>query len=177
MLQRTRADQVVPVYEKFFSRFPTFKALQSSDGRLARDMFGTLGLRWRAENIPDLIKALKERKGRIPSSIDELEELPGVGPYVARAVMCYAFKAPEAPIDVNVIRILSRYFGLSTNDSSRRDQKVLSFARKLVPPGRVHDFNLSLLDFGALVCKPKPLCNICPLKNSCFYNLQENSAI
>ncbi len=173
MLQRTRADQVVPIYEKFFSRFPTFGELQRNPKEAYR-IFALLGLRWRAKKIVQLIGVLKRNRGIVPSSIEELRNLPGVGEYVAGAVMCYAFKAPEAPIDTNVIRILSRFFGLATTDSSRRDRKLLSFARSLVPPDRAHDFNLSLLDFGALVCKTKPLCGICPLSSKCSYFLRNS---
>jgi len=169
MLTRTRADQVVPVYEKFFARFPSFEALRSARSGEAYEIFASLGLNRRARSILELIKALAELEGEIPTNLKELVSLPAVGEYVARAVMCYAFGAPEAPIDTNVIRIISRVFGFSINDSSRRDEKILEFAKSLVPKDKPREFNLALLDFGALICKPKPLCSSCPLNKNCSY--------
>jgi A/G-specific adenine glycosylase len=169
MLTRTRADQVVPVYEKFFARFPSFETLKSANLQEAYEIFASLGLNRRARNVVDLVKTLAALEGEIPTNVKDLASLPAVGDYVARAVMCYAFGLPEAPIDTNVIRIISRIFGFRTNDSSRRDEKFLEFAKSLVPKDRPREFNLALLDFGALVCKPKPLCTSCPLNSTCSY--------
>jgi A/G-specific adenine glycosylase len=175
MLTRTRADQVVPVFEKFFARFPSFETLKSANPQEAYKIFASLGLNRRAKSVVELIEALAELEGKIPRNVKELTSLPAVGDYVARAVMCYAFGEPEAPIDTNVIRIISRIFGFRTNDSSRRNDKVLEFAKSLVPKDRPREFNLALLDFGALICKPKPLCISCPLNRNCSY-YEQNKA-
>jgi len=116
-------------------------------------------------------KLQKDYRGRIPEDIEELKALPGVGDYVSKAVRCYAFGRREAPIDSNVVRVIARVRGQQLNtETGRRDKDLASFALSLIPRGldgrRV---NLALLDLGALVCKPVPRCNECPLASYCNY--------
>ena len=171
MLQRTRADQVVPVYSEFVRRYPTFRHLSSAPERDVVSLFARLGLKWRARNVVKLIRVLREKfHGHVPRDIAELEKLPAVGDYVASAVMCYAFGERTAPVDSNIVRLVSRLFGLLvTGDSARRSRHVLETAASLIPRTRSVDFNLAMLDIAAAVCKPKPLCSICPLQMNCEY--------
>jgi A/G-specific adenine glycosylase len=171
MLQRTRAEQVVPVYSRFVEQYPTFMKLSRARSQEVIGLFSRLGLKWRAKGVVKLIDVLdKQYCGRVPSDLDELRELPGVGSYVAKAVLCYAFGRKVAPVDSNVVRVISRLYGLSgTADKARRDSKMAELTESLIPQDKTREFNLSLLDFAALVCKPRPLCQKCPLKKYCVY--------
>src|SRR5438876_6634907 len=92
MLQRTRADQVVPIYSEFVKRYPTFGQLSKASERDVETLFARLGLKWRAKNVVKLIRVLKQKfDGKVPRDMTELKKLPAVGDYVASAVMCYAF--------------------------------------------------------------------------------------
>jgi len=173
MLQRTKAEQVVPVYLEFVRKYPTFRELSLASKNDVVSLFARLGLKWRAENVPRLIREIAEKyHGSIPRELSDLRKLPGVGEYVAAAVACYAFGYRTVAIDSNVVRVVSRLFGITvTMDSGRRDVGLLRVAADLLPQNRVRDFNLALLDISAAICKPKPLCNICPLSKYCaFYS-------
>ena len=173
MLQRTRAEQVIPIYLEFVRKYPTFNELSLASDIDITSLFGRLGLKWRAKNVLRLIRQIKEQyHGSIPRELDDLRKLPGVGEYVAAAVACYAFGHRTVAIDSNVVRVVSRLFGISvTIDSGRRDTRLIHAAASLAPQHRPRDFNLALLDISALICKPKPLCEICPLMKYCaFYS-------
>ncbi len=171
MLQRTKADQVVPVYSEFVKRYPTFQALASAPEDEVVSLFSRLGLTWRARNVIKLIRMLEDRYGgEIPRDISELRKLPAVGDYVAKAVSCYAFGDSLAPVDTNVVRVISRLFGLSVrSDSARRSKRISELTKSLIPKGQPQYLNLSVLDFAAEVCKPQPLCQVCPLRKYCDY--------
>ncbi len=171
MLQRTRADQVSPIYLEFAGRYPTFQKLANATDNQIISIFSRLGLEWRARNVVALIKVLKNKyQGKVPTELKELRELPGVGDYVSKAVMCYAFGKRFVPLDVNVVRVISRIHGIHVKaDLARRDKKINEIAMSLLSRRDPREFNLALLDFAALVCKPKPLCHSCPMNDSCEY--------
>jgi len=171
MLQRTKANQVAPLYLEFFRKYPTFAKLKQAARDEVIELFARLGLQWRARRVWDLVTFLdQEHQGKIPRELKELEKLPGVGTYVARAVSCYAFGDGTAPVDSNVVRVISRVFGIViSSDTGRRSKKISGVTTSLIPIGKERDFNLALLDFAALVCKPRPLCAVCPLQDSCKY--------
>ena len=171
MLQRTRAEQVIPVYLEFVRRYPTFRDLSLASDNEIVALFARLGLKWRANNVLRLIRQIEEQhRGNIPREIDDLRKLPAIGEYVATAVACYAFGYKTVAVDSNVVRVVSRLFGIVvTLDSGRRNAGVIDVATSLVPENRIRDFNLALLDISAVICKPKPLCNLCPLTKYCVF--------
>jgi A/G-specific adenine glycosylase len=172
MLHRTNARQVVPSYLEFEKKYPTLRVLSKAPDREIYEFFSRLGLDWRARNVVHLIHDLNHRfKGVIPRTVSDLKLLPGVGEYIAKAVACYAFGDAVAPIDTNVVRVTSRLFGLPYSpDSGRRRKDVRLVADTLVSSGHPKELNLALLDFAAIVCRPKPKCNLCPLRTQCnFY--------
>ena len=170
MLQRTRADQVVPVYEKFVKKYSSFELIAKATKTEITTLFSSLGLTWRARNAFKLVKALEKTKGEVPNDLDTLKQLPGVGDYVAKAVLCYAFGMPFVPVDTNVVRVFSRVFGIKTNsDSGRRSRRILDLAQRIVPAAEPQAFNIALLDFAAVVCKPVPICPSCPMNQDCRY--------
>jgi len=96
--------------------------------------------------------------------------LPGVGLYTARALLCFGFGKDVSLVDVNVARILSRVFGVLERKRRPSEDEILwSLAAKIVPKGLGPQYNETLLDHAALICKKKPKCNICPVAKLCEY--------
>jgi len=171
MLQRTKADQALPVYEEFIERFPDPVSLSRADPGVVRSYFLRLGLLWRADLIIKLATELIERfEGKIPSDRKDLLSLPSIGDYIADAVLSFAYGKDVPVIDSNVCRVLRRIFGLKPRGEARRDKRFRALARLLVPPDRSREFNWAIIDFASMVCAPKrPRCGKCPLKPICLY--------
>lgn len=171
MLQRTKASQVVPVYLEFIKEFPDVLSLSRASPERIREYFSRLGLEWRAEKVLALAKLLAEKYGgKIPCDKEELLSLPGVGEYISAAVLSFACNVPVAVVDSNVVRVLSRYFGITPRGEGRRDKKILGLASKILPEQSHREYNFAIIDFAALVCTPKrPKCEICPLREKCSW--------
>lgn len=171
MLHRTRADQVKDLYEKFIKKYPDFRSIVDAGPENIKNDFRSLGLFWRADLLYKLSVEIQEKySGEIPVNKEKLLELPGMGQYIASAVLCFGFNLPEPILDTNTVRIIGRIFGLKISDSSRRNKKFEKIMKQLVEQGEPRKFSLSMIDFGALVCKSKkPDCNICPLVKMCRF--------
>jgi DNA (cytosine-5)-methyltransferase 1 len=164
-LHRTRADQVAPVFEALLEIAPTPEAMLENAEDALEEM-QSLGLRWRAENLIKVARALIEFfDGIVPDNDLELRTLPGVGDYVAQAVLCFGFGRRATLVDTNTTRIISR---LNGRDQTRRWQLRLDLHGLAGERGPDAEFNYALLDFGALVCRAKnPRCDTCPLQERC----------
>ncbi len=172
MLQRTKSDQVVSVYQKFLKRFPDPQTLASAPKRDVQKLLEPLGLRWRATMITKMGSSLvRNFDGEIPHSREELLTLPGVGAYAADAVLCYAYGEKVVPVDSNVCRVLRRIFNLHSKGEARRNRIFLGKVAELPVPKRLaKEFNWGLIDFGAAICTPRtPSCPLCPLNKICLY--------
>jgi A/G-specific adenine glycosylase len=98
-----------------------------------------------------------------------LISLPGIGVYTASAILCFGFHRDISIVDANVLRVMTRFFGLPENLKVDNDQ-ITDLARRLVPNGKGIEYNEAILDFAALICKkPRPLCSVCPLRIKCVY--------
>lgn len=164
-LHRTRADQVVPVFESLLRIAPTPQAMvDNADEALAA--MQSLGLRWRAENIIRVAQELLDLfGGEVPDDDYELRMLPGVGDYVAQAVLCFGFGRRAVLMDTNTMRIVGRLYG---HEKSRRWQLRLDLHQLAGASGPDAEFNYALLDLGALVCRAgTPRCETCPLRQMC----------
>jgi A/G-specific adenine glycosylase len=172
MLQKTDAKKVSEIYDRFLAKYPNVQALsEASLDELRREIL-YLGIHSRAERLRKLaIEVIKIHGGDIPSDRKKLLSLPGVGNYIANAVLCFAFNKDVPLIDANIIRILRRVFSIeSSNPRPREDQSLWDASAKLVPKGAAREFNLALLDFAAAVCTVKnPKHEECPVKNICDY--------
>lgn len=171
MLRRTQARQVVNVYNQFVSRFPDAITLdQASDDEVTR-LLRPLGLNWRASNFKKLAHELVIRhEGKVPQKREVLLALTGVGPYVASAILCFAFKEPSIIVDTNTVRVAARYFGFDYNPESRRRSEVINAVSQLVEEREPVRSNYALLDFAATVCNAKtPDHTKCPLAGQCMY--------
>lgn len=163
MLQRTRAGSVVPVYYRFTERFPTVQHLVEADEREVEDIMRPLGLLWRVPLVKALGAHLYER-GQLPSTLDELVELPGVGPYAAAAYLSFHGRGRGVLIDSNVVRWLARLTGRPYDAETRRKRWMRELADRITPHQNVRAFNYALLDFTMMICTPgTPQCPVCPL--------------
>jgi len=172
MLQRTRADQVLPVYFEFLKKFPTIFDLAKAPENEIGSFFKKLGLLWRAGLVKKMADfVVKKYDGILPRNRKDLLRIPAIGEYISSAMLSLAYGQPVVVIDSNVCRIVMRVYGLEIRGEVRRNKTVRELANEMLPPKEKSRFlNLALIDFGALICKPaKPLCIECPISSSCDY--------
>ena len=167
MLQKTQALSVQKVYETFLMKFPNLKSLYIASQEELETELMDLGLyKRRARDLKRIAEALHD-KNKVPKVKKELFDLPGIGNYMANAILCFAFGEKIPIVDANVGRIISRFFNFEVKSAPSRDKKLFAFLSELIPEN-ARDFNFALLDFGALVCKAQnPACGECPVKSEC----------
>ncbi len=175
MLRRTKADQVKEVYNKLFAEYPDARSMAEAKDKELEQILYPLGLKWRTPAFGLVAREIKERyEYKVPETRDELTTLPGVGEYVAGAVLSVAYGKKEWIVDSNIVRLFKRYFGLKTSKEGRRDKHVIAMARVYSSGRNPRKANLAILDFTALVCTPKsPKCEGCSLNVSCQYALSQ----
>lgn len=162
MLQQTTVATVIPYFHEFIKRWPTVQdlALASLDEVLTQ--WQGLGYYSRARNLHKCAQILAKN---FPSKEEGLLKLPGIGPYTAAAIASIAFGEQAAAVDGNVIRVISRYFAI---DSPKPLSEVTKRVKTLLPTKKNGDFTQALMEFGALLCRPKtPCCSPCPLQKEC----------
>jgi len=169
MLQQTQVAAVIPYYQRFMAAFPDVRRLAAADLQTVLKMWEGLGYYARARHLHTAARHIVARhSGRFPETQPEVKALPGVGDYIAAAVMSIAFDAPAAVVDGNVKRVLARLFCIAAPVNSPAALSVFQPAADRLlgrPPG---EFNQALMELGALVCRPAaPLCSGCPLKIAC----------
>jgi len=175
MLRRTKADQVKEVYTKLFAEYPDARSMAEAEDKKLEQILYPLGLKWRTPAFGLVAREIKERyEYQVPETRAELTTLPGVGDYVAGAVLSTAYGKAEWIVDSNIVRLFRRYFGLKTSKEGRRDKHVIEMARVYSSGRNPRKANLAILDFTALVCAPKnPNCERCLLSVSCQYALSQ----
>lgn len=169
MLAQTQAERVAATFEPFVGRFDSFAALAEASVADVLRAWQGLGYNSRAVRLRALARIVMERHGgSLPTEADVLRSLPGVGPYTAAAIRAFAFDLDDAPMDVNIRRVVQRtFFGLEYSEPAQQSE-IESLARQAVPPGRSHDWNSALMDLGATICTARaPKCLICPLLAEC----------
>ena len=173
MLQRTRADQVLPVYLRAVGRYSTPAMMARARARDLQRLLKPLGLAWRVRNFKAMAVTLaRDLGGVVPETRHELKSLPGVGDYIAGAVLSIGFGKREWIVDANVVRLFERYFGLSTSSEGRRDAHIIEVSKLYCRSTKARAANLAMLDHTALVCVPRtPRCKSCPLGRSCVHVL------
>jgi A/G-specific adenine glycosylase len=169
MLQQTQVERVIPLYEAFVGRFPSFRALAAADaGDVVRAWRG-LGYNSRAVRLHALARAVVERHGGVlPRETEALRALPGIGAYTAAAVRAFAFEIDDAAVDVNLRRVIHRVaFGLE-HPPRAEDRELDTLALAAVPRGAAHDWNSAMMDLGATLCTARAArCLVCPLREGC----------
>jgi A/G-specific adenine glycosylase len=168
LLQRTRGENVAAVYEEFIARWPDVPHFAVATEADLSIVIRPLGLAKRAKTLGALATALGSRT-TFPLTPRELEDLPGVGPYVSHAVPVFAAHRNLALVDWVIARVLRRYFGLPVGRRPNADRALWDLAGEVVLSGRARDTWLAVLDLAAAVCLRLPRCPQCPLANSCAY--------
>ena len=171
LLQQTRVDQAIPYFHRFIERFPDLLTLAQARLSEVLKVCEGMGYYARARNLHKAARQLaEERRGHIPDTLEELLELPGIGPNTAHALLSIGFGQSYPVLDGNVRRILSRLAGLG-GDLRKQDRSrtLCTTAQNLLPKERSATFNQAMMDLGALVCTPrKPLCVECPVSSLCY---------
>jgi len=170
ILQQTRVAQGLPYYERFVKTFPDVYKLANATETQIKKLWEGLGYYRRADLMHRAARQIvNEHDGKFPRTADELQKLPGIGPYTAAAVASFAYGEPVAVADGNVFRVLARLSGSELPVNTPEGQAFFrELAQSLLDrenPGR---FNQSLMEFGALHCTPRsPGCASCPLQAYC----------
>ncbi len=169
MLQQTQVERVIPLYEAFLARFPSFAALAAAEPGDAVRAWRGLGYNSRAVRLHALARAVVARHGgALPDDTESLRALPGIGAYTAAAVRAFAFEHDDAAVDVNLRRVIHRVaFGLE-HPARAGDRELDTLALAAVPRGGAHDWNSAMMDLGATICTARAAkCLVCPLRAAC----------
>jgi A/G-specific adenine glycosylase len=181
MLQQTQVKTVIPYYERWMRELPDVEALAKASSEKIHKLWEGLGYYTRVRNMQKAAQTIIEKHGgRFPDGFDEVLALPGIGRYTAGAICSIAFNQPTPILDGNVIRVLTRVYGIRQNAREKEaNARLWSLAQQLVssahsmvddhsPVGNCSELNQSLMELGALICTPRqPNCGECPLKKLC----------
>ena len=171
ILQQTRVEQGLPYYNKFILNFPNIIKLSQAKEDKVLKLWQGLGYYSRARNLHFTSKYITEKlNGEFPKNYDGLIKLKGVGKYTASAISSFAYNEKKAVLDGNVFRVLSRYFGVFDPVDSTLGLKLFEeISFKNLPIKNIDTYNQSIMEFGALQCKPaSPNCELCPLNFNCW---------
>jgi A/G-specific adenine glycosylase len=176
MLQQTRAQAVIPYYQRFLERFPTVAALAAAAEDEVLAQWSGLGYYSRARNLRRAAQQIAAAGG-FPQDYDAIRALPGIGDYTAAAVGSIAFDLPFAVLDGNVLRVVARVANDAADISAARTrERFREIAQQWLDPREPGHFNQALMELGATVCLPRnPLCLLCPLAACCLAR-QEGTA-
>jgi A/G-specific adenine glycosylase len=165
MLQQTQVETALPYFERFITEFPTIKHLARAREDLVLRLWAGLGYYQRARNLMAAAQiVVKAHGGTVPSDYDKLIELPGVGQYMAGAILSIAFNKPYPVVDGNVRRVLSRWYGWTDENP----KGLWDAAAKIVQEAEPRLVNQAVMELGAKVCSFKsPRCLLCPMQNHC----------
>lgn len=175
ILQQTRVEQGTSYYLNFIQTYPTIYDLANAEDEAVMKLWEGLGYYSRCRNLLTTARNIaNEKKGIFPANYVELVKLKGIGPYTAAAIASFAFQLPYAVVDGNVIRVLSRFFGIDKPANSTEGKKIFQqLAQEVLDKKQPGLFNQAIMDFGAIVCKPaQPLCNECIMKSHCSAYVQ-----
>jgi A/G-specific adenine glycosylase len=177
MAQQTQAERAAAAWTAWMARWPTVSALADAPVADVLRAWQGLGYNRRALNLHRAARAIVERhRGQVPSTVEELEALPGVGPYTARAVAAIAFRVPVAAVDTNVRRVLGRI--AAGGPEAFPGSSMQAFADAIVPPDRPDAWTHALMDLGARLCRAtRPRCADCPAIAWCRYAAGERAMV
>jgi A/G-specific adenine glycosylase len=177
MLQQTQVARVLPAFREFVRRFPTVSVLAAVPRREVLRAWSGLGYNRRAVNLSEAARLIvRDHAGLVPSNVEELMALPGVGSYTAAAVASIAFGIPVAALDTNVTRVVARArLGAEAHEVPRvRLRKAAADWLDRRDPG---SWNQALMDLGREVCRPAPRCEVCPLFGGCAFRNAERRPV
>ena len=170
ILQQTRVEQGLKYYENFIKAYPNIEALAAAPQDAVFKLWEGLGYYSRCRNLMAAAQFIAEKKGgRFPNTYESILELKGVGPYTAAAIASFAFDLPHAVLDGNVYRVLSRIYSDETpTDSTSGKKRFTQLAAATLSTSQPGAYNQAIMDFGATICKPVPLCEGCFFQKHCL---------
>ncbi|OEK07136.1 A/G-specific adenine glycosylase [Roseivirga misakiensis] len=171
ILQQTRVAQGMPYYLRFVEKYPSVEDLANASEAEVLRLWQGLGYYSRARNLHACAKTVaSDYEGKFPSTFEELLKLKGIGRYTAAAIASIAFDQPNAVVDGNVYRVLSRVFGISDDIADSKTLRIFEKkANQLIQGQKPGEFNQAIMDFGAIQCTPRsPSCAICPMTAYCY---------
>jgi len=159
MLQKTNAEKVAKIYPQFVQKYKTPHILACADIRVLKKELYYLGIHVRARRMKlAATKIEKQFNGKVPQNKEALLTLPGVGPYIANAVLCFAFNNDAPLVDTNVINIMKKFLKIKSKQTRPRNDRTLWLKiEKMIPPGRSKMFNRSIIDLSAYIKKYKKI--------------------
>lgn len=178
LLQRTKAETVAKYYDTFFKKFPDWEKLVLATDKELEIIFKPLGLHTqRVNRIRKIIEEYKLKNGILPQNKNELQESGFASLYISNAYELFVLKNKAALLDVNMSRVLSRFFYPKDFKDVRNDKIIQELAHNVINVKACKELNWAILDYAALVCKAqKPKCNECKLNSKCrFFELANNT--
>lgn len=170
MLQQTQVTTVIPYYNRFLQHFPDIVSLAEAREQDLLKMWEGLGYYSRIRNFHKAAKeVVRLHNGQIPTHHQSFRKLPGVGPYIAAAVLSIACGLPLPAVDGNVMRVVTRFKGMSDDIGKTATRThITAQLQQYIPPSRSSQFTQAFMELGALVCTPKsPQCTECPFSKEC----------
>ena len=169
MLQQTQSPRVIAPWTTFLERFPTPRSCAEAPLSDVLRLWSGLGYPRRARALHTAARQMvSDHDAAVPSTYEQLRQLPGVGDYTASAVASFAFHLPRAVVDTNVGRVLAR--AIANRPLTAKEARET--ARALLPRGDSSAFNQSMIDLGARFCRSSPACADCPMKKVCRWNIE-----
>lgn len=174
MLQQTRVEQGLKYYQNFTDSFPDVHALAAAADEKVFKLWEGLGYYSRCRNLLQAARYISnELKGVFPETYKGILSLKGVGSYTAAAIASFAFELPYAVLDGNVFRVLSRLYDKEVPiDSTAGKREFATLAQAMLPVGSAGEYNQAIMDFGATICKPSPVCDACFYNHGCLAYLR-----
>ena len=171
LLQRTRAETVAKFFPKFIKKYPSWKKLGEATEQELQEALKPIGLyKQRGTRLYKLAQEMKKRKGRFPVKRDRVEEMPMMGQYITNAYELFILNKPSPLLDVNMARVLERFFGERKLADIRYDPYLQGLSQEVIDHPNSKEINWAILDFGAKIClKNNPKCRKCPLSTFCRY--------
>lgn len=172
LLQRTKASTVARFHPVLLEKYGTPAAVLAVEPAILEQDLAPLGFNIRrARSMREIASAIMSgESGAVPATETELLELHGIGRYMARAVLCFAFKQPVSIVDANVTRVFSRFFDMDATADNRRNKRLWEKGDEIIAtnPDHVREINWGILDLAALACHPRePACDACPVQERC----------
>ena len=169
ILQQTRVEQGWSYYEKFIAKYPSIDKLAAAKDEQVFKLWEGLGYYSRCRNLLHTSRTIIDKyNGKFPADHDEMMTLKGIGSYTASAIASFCFDLPYAVVDGNVLRVIARFFGIQTPIDTSEGKKFFStLAQACLDKVQPGTYNQAIMDFGATICKPVPLCDVCILRKNC----------
>jgi len=175
MLQQTQVATVIPYYERFMARFPDVATLAAASIDEVLHLWTGLGYYARGRNLHRAAqRVVNEYGGVFPSTLDEMQSLPGIGRSTAGAILAISLSQRHPILDGNVKRVLTRYFGVrGFPGEAKIEAKLWTLADACTPANDVGSYTQATMDLGATVCvRSRPLCNACPVSKQCVARIK-----